>query len=451
MYRAQRRILTAVAATLSLGTAVSWATEPASREARLQELENKVAALEAQEATNSKDLANTVDSVLRDAERRSQLLANGGDTGAGYDNGFYIRAGDAWVLRPAAQFQFRNVTNFREDAQSDDDNDWENGFEVRRMRLDLGGTAFSKDLQYFIQWESNRNGGNLSLLEAWAKYMFSDQFGFWVGQVKDQVTHEFIMSSKNQLAADTSLMDSLVGGGNTSYVQGAYLVYGNYNKDNPLNAVLGYTDGAASLNTDYVTSPFDYGINGRLEYKVMGDWKNYRDFTAKATKDDLLVLGAATDFSERGDGNQITSTADVQYENPMGLGLYGAFVDQYQDADFTGTDSANNLGFLAQASYAFSGNWEVFGRYDQTLFDNDQALKQAGASTGDLGDSFPEITVGVNYYMGQDGSALHRAKFTVDLSYLPNGTPRSVTGLGMLDDNNGNAEWILRAQFQLLI
>ena len=56
-----------------------------------------------------------------------------------------------------------------------------------------------------------------------------------------------------------------------------------------------------------------------------------------------------------------------------------------------------------------------------------------------------DITVGMNYYL--HGQA---AKFTMDVSYLPNGTPVSDDGSGVLS-NNGKNELLLRAQFQLLL
>src|ERR1051326_1096948 len=146
MTNPKSRIIAAVAGVLSLGTAGAWAAD-APQDQRIEELQKKVAELEAKQASNSKDLAATIDSVLRDAEKRSQLLATMGDMGAGYDNGFYIRAGDAWVLRPGAFMQFRYVADYREDAvkaSGSTSNDTQDGFEIRRMKLELQGNAVSK-------------------------------------------------------------------------------------------------------------------------------------------------------------------------------------------------------------------------------------------------------------------------------------------------------------------
>ena len=57
---------------------------------------------------------------------------------------------------------------------------------------------------------------------------------------------------------------------------------------------------------------------------------------------------------------------------------------------------------------------------------------------------------GVNYFLGDNGAAGHRAKFTVDFGFLPDGSPADLPDLGYIGAN-GEDEWLLRAQFQLWI
>ena len=94
-------------------------------------------------------------------------------------------------------------------------------------------------------------------------------------------------------------------------------------------------------------------------------------------------------------------------------------------------------GFLVQGSYLFTEKLEGFARYDFTKIDDDTLA--AGAE-----DNVHEITVGVNYYFHR-----HNVKLTLDGTWLPNGSPIAVKGLGVLasDDN----QFIFRGQFQLLI
>lgn len=449
------------ASVLSMAASGVFAQQPESPEQRIQQLEAKIAALEARQASDAREVAATIDRVLRDAERRSQLLANGGDVTAGYDNGFFIRSGPN-LLRVGAQFQFRGVVNYREDTGGDKDDEIENGFEVRRMKFELGGTLLTKDLEYFFQWATERDSGDFYLEEAWAKYMFADEWGVRAGHFKDPVHHEEIVSSKRQMAVERSLLNELLGGGFTDRVQGVSLIYGNYGKNAPVYAELAVHDGLNSDNTNFAGRPeplpeetlglgsphsLDWGVSGRVEVKAMGDWKNYRDFSAMGTKEDLLVFGGGFDWSQGGDGNIFVGTIDAQYEHPQGLGLYLAGLVRTVDGELVGADDDfTDWGVLAQISYLFNPAWEAFLRYDVTIYDEDVVF-----SNGNSEDTFHEVTIGINYYLGKDGSAGHRAKLTFDLTWLPNGAPRSVSGNGIMDKNGGENEWILRGQFQLLI
>jgi hypothetical protein len=457
MTNPKSRIVAAVAGALSMGATVAWAAEPTQTEVKLQELQAKVAQLEAQQAQNSKDVAATIDSVLRDAEHRSQLLATGGE-GAGYDNGFYLRTG-SWELRPGVLFQFWNDTDWRENTSPNGKDQIDNGFEVHHLELSLEGTAFSKDLTYRFMWDSAPEGGSLTLQDAWARWMFSDQIGVRMGQFKDLLTHEWLTGDGYQLAAERSVVDFILGGGFVQRTQGVTLVYGGYEKGNPLNVEVGFTDGLNQQNTNFVSKggsgfpgaahTFDFGITGRAEYLAMGNWKDYADFSAMGTKENLLVFGLGTDWSQSGDGDVVSVAIDGQFEMPMGLSLYGGGLYRWADKNITGLGSeTNDYGLIAQAGYLLNPAWEIFGRYDWTHFDKKIV-------SGDR--NFHEFTVGVNYFLGNNGSAGHRAKFTVDLSYLPNGVPGALIGsglgttLGATGDNAGDNEVMLRAQFQLML
>jgi len=185
----------------------------------------------------------------------------------------------------------------------------------------------------------------------------------------------------------------------------------------------------------------NWGAGARVEYKFFGDWANYKDFTAKTDKVDLLVAGAGTSYTERDPNNTLLNTVDLQFENTAGLGLYGAVIGDFTDLnDGTGNGDRFDWGALVQAGYLLNPNWEVFGRYDVTILDDDFAVDN---------DVFNEFTVGVNYYAGKEGSALHRAKVTVDVVYLPDGSPSSQPGLGITAGEED--QFILRGQFQLVL
>ena len=441
MTNPKSRIFAAVVGALSMSATAAWADNATqAQDSKIQELEAKVAALESKQAQNQKDVAATIDAVLRDAERRSQLLATTGDNAAGYDNGFYIRQGDAFQLRPGAQFQFRNVTDYRQDTAGPKDDEFENGFEIRRMKLELVGTAFTRDLEYAFVWATSRTTGGLVLEDAFVKYMFADDWGFRAGQYKDPgMGHEEATSSKRQLAAERSLANEILNGGVLDRVQGMSLIYGGHAKNNPLNVEVSLHDGLNTDNTNYTKAGAggaDFGAAARVEGLLNGDWRDYRDFTAKGTKSDLLVLGAGVDWTQFGNSDVYHAALDAQWENTGGLGLFAAVYIQHSEPG-DGLDDATNWGAVLQAGYLLNPAWEVFGRY--AFIDIDNA------------DELHEITLGVNYYLGKDGSAMHRAKITIDVNILPDGAGGGDTGLGYLGDNGDELEVAIRGQFQLLI
>src|SRR5215204_2805368 len=272
----QQMIWAAVTSVLLAAPSVLIAQDVDPQRRRIEELEAKVAALEARQA-NPQDVSTTMESVLRDAQRRSHLLATSGEVTAGYDNGFFIRSGD-FLLRPTLLFQFRNITDFRQNTAGGND-EIENGFELRRMQFILQGTAFFKELDYRFQWATDRNSGNLALEDAYVRWMFREPWGVRLGQWKDRVSHEKIITDSRLVTVERSLLDGALGGGYFDRVQGVDLIYGGgVDNKRPWNVEAGLTDGANSKNSDFTgpSSPptipdvgapsnhgFDFGIAGR--------------------------------------------------------------------------------------------------------------------------------------------------------------------------------------------
>jgi hypothetical protein len=440
-----QRTVSAILAAALVGLGVATAAHadpqqpnPADLQKQLETLQQQVKDLQAQRAQtptySAKDVDATVDSVMHDANRRSQLLAESGGFYGGYlDDKFQIRSEDGnFSLSPSLWFQFRSVTNFNENVKSNGDDNTDNGLEMRRLKLGFDGNAWSKKFYYNFVWATDRKTGNLVNEEAYIRYQFADNYAVKAGQWKELFNQESAVSSKRKLAVDVSLVNSVLFGGDT-YTQGVEL---NYDDNNALQAALGLTDGYASFNTNFQdppVNPFDFGVEGRVQYKLFGDWKSYSDFTALGNKKDLLVIGAGADWSQNGDMNIYRHDVDVQWETGP-IGVYAGFYGRYTDAN--GSPSTWDWGLIAQASYLLNSQWEVFGRYDYLHLDN--------VASGNE-DTFHEVTVGVNYYVHK-----HNLKITVDGTWLPNGSPSNQDAIGVLS-NNGDNEFLIRGQLQFFL
>src|SRR4051812_5759626 len=104
------------AAMAALGISASvFAAEPTAQELmdQIEALKAKVAALEAaqQNQITREDVDATVQSVLRDADKQSQLFAVEGFTAGWSEGKFLLQSSDGnFLLHPYFWMQFRNTT-----------------------------------------------------------------------------------------------------------------------------------------------------------------------------------------------------------------------------------------------------------------------------------------------------------------------------------------------------
>ena len=440
MTNGKRFALTAaVAGAVGLGAASARAQDANGPtidqlQAQMRQMQAQIDAMQARAAEKAE--AKTAEQVRTDAAEKSAPIT-GSQLLAGHKDHFFISSEDgAFTLEPTFQFQFRSVTNL-----ADFDGGGSDGFEIRRMKFGFQGTAFSPKLEYDFRLAVNRQTGNAELDNAFIQYEFAPSWSFTAGQWKDIPFHEETVSSSRQLGVDRSLVNEELGGGVTDYVQGVAASYAP--KDAPYRATVGYHDG---LNTDN-TRFFDreggafgiapnYGVSGRAEYAISGNFKEYKDFSRVGRQgEDSLVVGAGADYSAGGTDDIILHSVDVSWKPAAlpQLAVYGAYYGIYRDL---GTGSAYDFGAEGEVAYLLSEKWEVFGRYDFVRFDNSQL------AAGDQ-DLYHEIGVGLNYYL-----AKHAAKVTIDATYLPNGAPGG-SGIGFITSDQD--EFLIRGQFQLLL
>lgn len=433
----------AVAGVLFLVSSVAGASPDLSVATELQALKDRIAQLEAsQQRVDGAELqAKAIDAAITDADSKRAFLQADGFT-SGWENGFKLQSADgAYVLQPFVESQFRYTANDTEEA-GDGDDDFQGGFEWRRVAIGLKGNAFGKNFRYTFRSLFDRSTGEPVLEFGYADFQFARDWAVRFGQFKLDWTHEETVGFSRQLAVDRSLLNQLFGGGNTYVVQGVSLIYGT--KQTPVHASVTLTDGDRSLNTNYTdqqgsttTRYQNFGVAARGEYKVLGKWDSYGDFTARKTTADFLVVGGGVDWAQSGDGDVGRFTVDAQFENASGVSLYGSTIYTLVRGDSPDLILDRSWGALAQAGYLLPGltDWEIFGRYSYLRLDDDTAPGR---------DSFHELTVGLNrYFVG------HNAKWTLDTNYLPNGSYTGVGGLGVT--NSESRQVIFRTQLQLML
>lgn len=416
-----------------------------------------------------------------DANTRSSLLQSGGN--AGHDGKFFL--GDSqgnFRLNVGGQVQFRYIANFTDNGNpTNNSDDFTGGFQNRRTKLIFDGHVINKDIFYKVQGNFSRNGGNFGLQDAYVGYKFGDGWELKWGQFKAPFLREELVSSARQLTVERSLTNELFTGNRTQGIELAY-------KAEDWRAFFSFNDGFNAANTDFtndnqgfvaggIYSPVssggeaDFGFTGRAEFKLSGEWGQFRDFTSMPGSNDAMMLGVAGHIESNESLAAMapgTGTADVSLFNYTvdfswegdGWNFFAAFIGSSSDfenlADLDGDGlnddaSFNDYGVVVQGGmFIPDTDWEVFARYDAIFPDSDRSQD----------DAFNTITFGANWYW-----AGHAAKFTIDAQiHLDEslddpatanveGNPLALSaissGIGSVGSQD-DTEVAIRAQFQLL-
>ncbi len=379
--------------------------------------------------------------MLADARTRSSLAES--EAVVTHDGTrFRIATPDGrFVLRPLGEIQLRYLANLRDGADDDD----AFGFQTRRSRVRLDGTAFER-IDFRVLTAFSRSSGRLVLEDLWAAYRVDDHWRVRVGQYRVPFLREEMVAGRYQLALERSLVNEIFNQGFSQAIEARW-------RAEDVQVTASFSDGFYSRNTEFnddKDGPFDrgagadWGLTARLDWKPMGGWGQFRDLTSPPDSDPAILVGASI-HGEGGDadpGGQYTSlhaTADLSVELD-GFSAFAAFVWRRGDPD--GGPISDDFGVVAQAAwYLPDTDWELYGRYDVYLPDTDLPDD----------DPFHSVTVGANWYI--HGQA---ARFTIDVVWFPQDaggtdfrTLTRSTVIGFLGTEDAN-ETLLRAQFQLL-
>ncbi|MFN0131193.1 MAG: hypothetical protein ACKVW3_01470 [Phycisphaerales bacterium] len=332
--------------------------------------------------------------------------------------------------------QFRYDINSRDNVPGNED--LATGFQTRLTTLWVTGEA--SGFIYRVQGNFGFADGTFTLEDAYFLHALGD--GGWFiggGQLYFPVLWEDYVDKWRQLGADFSPTNAAF---RPDRVQGAFV---HYTADS-FRLWGAIDDGAGTANSDFTSmAEADFALTGRGEWKFAGAWDRFADFTSFKGSEFAGKVGAAGHWQSGGetfgtaDTDIFLGTVDVCVEG-NGWNVFAA--GMYRMIDPSTGNSLDDFGVVLQGGIFVADQWELFGRYDVSIpDDNDRA--------GDFS-AFSTITLGVNHYLTPESQA---AKLTIDALYTPDKQSESITPAstitGVLADSEGD-QFNLRLQFQLV-
>ncbi|MEE2819141.1 MAG: hypothetical protein VX615_00875 [Planctomycetota bacterium] len=423
--------------------------------------------VDAKNEARSQVFTQIIQGVLDDADTR--FNHQGGHSMIGWNDGFQMRSADgrfSLTLGGLVESRyFARWQGLRPTGQGEQTYDqWRYSFGQPRTELNFQGHVHDKSLEYYLAtgWgrfdptnlTANGNFMTFRLWEAWLKFRFTQDFSMKMGSFELPFTRESMVRTPYQLAVDKSLLDYRFGLGPTTGVEwtwsspesrykfmlsngsGAFFYY-------PIWAATDATPPLSALSKDTA-----YSFTMRKEWKLLGDWEQFNQFTSPPGSERGMLVGLAwhrqntepdnpfpiSEVNDRQVFWSVTGDVSMQFD---GASLFAAFT-YTRLTDFTPLVPRINFhAFVLQGSTYVTNQTELFARYETG----------SGDEPG-LGDSELQLfTIGVNHYL--DGQDL---KFTADIGFSF-GEVNAIfanTQTGWHADTSKDDQALLRTQLQFM-
>lgn len=398
----------------------------------------------------SAEIRGVVQDVLADADTRTSFQDSAAT--AGWKKGFFLASPDGnFSLKVSGQLQVRYVLNSRKGNTrlgpfNPPNTQW--GFENRRTKLSFSGNVFDKSWTYKIKGAFSRAGGNFFLEDGYVQKKLDGGLAIKVGQFKAPWMREELVSSSKQLTVERSIVNEYF---NQGYSQGIQLGY----EADSFRAWAWAGDGIGSRgfgparfnsqNTNWDRTATNYSFAGRAEYKISGDWSQFKDFSSKRGSNSGMMAGVSAvtqranqNLSADADGTKVYGiTGDFTWDM-SGASLFVSGVWTNVDSPNAGGDS-NPWGVTIQGGYFVTESVEAFVRYEYMDYDPTLLTNVA---------KYDGFTVGGNWFINSS------VKFSADFSYnfasLAAGAFVASSAGFRADEPGEDGQWAIRAQLQLL-
>jgi len=405
-------------------------------------------------------IMSLVEDVLMDSQERVNLYGDG--SMMGWNDGFYMSSADGlFSLKIGGLLQTQFMSRWV--GTNEDTDEWTQGFGVSRTELNFGGHVFGKGLEYYMSLGWGRydpsnltNQGFLMsprLWESWVKFKLNNETSIKMGQFSLPFTREALVGAPYQMAVFPSLVEYRFG---LSQSTGIELEWQNRDRRFSVMAsngspalfqatLWGSTDPTppwAALQSDTL-----YSFTMRHEWKILGDWSQFNQFTSPPGSERGLLIGIAghrqnTEWNSPDpiggfpDGVFWGVTGDITMQFD-GASLFASIIYE-RVLDFAPLlPRINILTFVAQGSTYISNQTELFARWESGGPDRE--------SVG--GDHLQVLTVGMNHYIdGQD------VKFTADFGFSFGEVSVTMENpqAGWATNQKRRDQAVLRTQLQLM-
>jgi hypothetical protein len=414
----------------------------------------------------SRQRVETITALVQDiiADSDARLSLQGSGAMMGWSDGFHLASADGrfllnigGVAQTRYHFRWQGLQGERNSGYDK----WRGGFGIPRTQLKFGGHAFGRGLEYYLEtgWgyydpknvTADVNLMVLRLWDAWVKFRLTPEVGLKIGQFNLPFTRETLVRPPYHLAIEKTNIDFRMGLGNSTGVE---LDWANHdrrfllalsNGSGALFHVLGQVDPVAPLAA--FSRDTLYSVTMRHEWKLLGDWDQFKQFTSPPGSERGLLIGLAghrqnkeRDFNDDTGGFPdgafwgITGDVSMQFD---GASLFGAIIYQ-RVTDFNlSNPRVNWLAAVVQGSTYISNKTELFARWE------------GGGPDRDVfgGNNLHLVTLGFNHYL--DGQDL---KFSTDIGFSLGEVSAVManTLTGWTTDTSQRDQALFRTQLQLM-
>ena len=417
-------------------------------------------------AQRAAEITVLVQEVLADSSNRRSLQGDNAMMGWSDSDGFYMSSSDGrFRLNIGGMIQTQGMARWVgvDTVGGSSYDQWRYGFGVSRSQLMFGGNVFGKGLEYYIEmgWgrgdEYNLTGQSgfmtTRLWDAWVKFRPTSNIELKIGQFMLPFTRESLVRPQHQLAVVPSVIDFRMGMERTAAIQ---LDWSSENE----RFSLAISNGSPALFHAPLWGAFDpippwpalekdtlYAVSMRHEWKLLGDWEQFNQFTSPPGSERGVMIGIAghrqmteedptSSFAVDSTFWGIAGDISLQYD---GASLF-ASVFYHRIKDLLASEGNSRMdihGFVAQGSTYITNQTELYARWENGQPDG----------PGQFATDLQIVTVGLNHYInGQDMKI--SADIGFDFGSVTSFLVNDQTGW-QLDTHRRN-QAVFRSQLQLM-